>query len=178
MATFTLIGGAPSPTYADLGGLRTTIRTLRPQDAAAERRFIESLSPESRHARFLCTLNSVDDSLLQQLMAEDADGPLAVVATVPGAEGEDIIGVARLAPTSREAAECAITVADAWQHHGLGHRLFDALKALARQRHVRRLYSVDAASNARMRAFARSLDARVHADPADPTQVVYEVELD
>lgn len=170
---------ASLPTQFDLGGDRiATIRPLQATDAAADRRFLEALSPESRRERFLCTVNAVDDRLLQLLTAEDADGPLAVVATLPGAAGSDIIGVARLAPADEVSAECAITVADAWQHRGLGHALFDALKVLARQRRVRRLFSIDAASNARMRAFARSVGARVRADPADRTQVVYELELD
>lgn len=164
-----------APPAFDLGGGRlATVRTLEPDDADADRRFLEALSPESRRERFLYTLNAIDDRFLRTLPARDANGPLAVAATLPGGE---IIGVARLAPDTPDAAECAISVADAWQHRGLGHRLFDALKALARERGLRRLYSIDAASNAHMRAFARSVDAHVRADPADPTQVIYEVDL-
>ncbi|WP_162823638.1 GNAT family N-acetyltransferase [Lysobacter sp. TY2-98] len=162
----------------DLGnGHAATIRTLQATDAAAERRFIEGLSPQTRRERFLTTMNGVGEGLLQLLMAEDAEGPLAVVATLPGERGLEIIGVARIAPSGGRAAECAITVADAWQRRGLGHRLLEALRSLAAKRGIRRLYSIDAVSNEHMREFARAVGAHARTDPDDARQVIYELDV-
>ena len=168
----------PAVMHVDLGdGHVVAIRPMHRTDAAADRRFLEALSPESRRARFLGSITHVDDRLLDLLVSEDAQGPLAVVATLPGDNGMEIIGVARISPVGDGSAECAVTVADAWQRRGLGLRLFDALKQLAARRGIRRLFSVDATSNANMRAFAHAVGAHARRDPQDPAQVVYELDL-
>jgi GNAT superfamily N-acetyltransferase len=178
MHTATSATPAPPILRVDTGdGHVVTIRPMQPGDAAADRRFLESLSPESRRARFLGSISHVDDRLMDLLASEDASGPLAVVATMPGDTGMEIIGVARLSPSDATSAECALTVADAWQRRGLGLRLFDALKRLAASRGIRRLYSVDATSKAGMRAVAPAVGAHARRDPQDPAQVVYELEL-
>ncbi|TZF90018.1 GNAT family N-acetyltransferase [Cognatilysobacter lacus] len=159
-------------------GHRVRVRALRATDAAAERRFIDGLSPATRRARFLGTVARVDDGLLSLLMSEDAKGPTAVVAVVPGSMGEDIVGVARLAAApAADHAEIAVTVTDAWQHRGLGTVLIGALRELARARGIRRLWSMDSSGNASMRDFAHALGARAHVDPGDPTQVIYELDV-
>ena len=159
-------------------GRRVLLRTLRPTDAQAQRRFIERMPPESRRARFLCTLTAVDDNLLALLMAPDANGPTAVVAVTPGADGEEIVGVARLAGCGdAQRAEIAVNVDQAWQRLGLGTALFRALCRLARQRGIRRLWSIDAASNGAMNAFAKSLGAHGHVDAGDAHQVIYELDI-
>ena len=159
-------------------GRRVVLRTLRPTDAQAQRRFIERMPAESRRARFLCTLTAVDDDLLALLMAPDANGPTAVVATTPGESGEEIVGVARLAGCGdAERAEIAVNVDEAWRRVGLGTALFRALCELARQRGLRRLWSLDAASNVAMNAFAKSLGAHGHVDAGDAHQVIYELDV-
>ena len=175
--TDTPITPIAAPHLALSDGRSVSIRAMRRTDAAAARRFLEGLSPESRRARFLCTLTAIDDHLLQLLMAEDDKGPLAVVATSPGDNGLDIVGVAQMAPVDTSSAECAVTVADSWQRQGLGRGLLDALASMARERGFRRVYSVDSAGNTRMRDFARSVGAHARVDPDDPAQVIYELDL-
>ncbi|MEJ8827427.1 hypothetical protein WKW80_36540, partial [Variovorax humicola] len=47
------------------GGDRVLIRPIHKDDVEMERRFIEALSPQSRRFRFLDTLNSPSDALLE-----------------------------------------------------------------------------------------------------------------
>jgi L-amino acid N-acyltransferase YncA len=77
----------------------------------------------------------------------------------------------------QEGAEISVAVADDWQQQGLGRRLLETLVAHAQAHGVRRLYSIDAASNSHMRTLARALGFRESPDPNDVHQVVYSREL-
>lgn len=173
----TLTAPSPTETHVALGdGRHVLLRTLRPTDAQAQRRFIERLPAEDRRARFLCTMTEVDDDLLALLMAPDARGPTAVVATTPGETGEDIVGVARLAQSDDgSGAEISVSVDARWRGVGLGTALFRMLCMMARGRGITRLWSVDAAGNTGMHGFAKSLGAHCHRDPDDVHQVIYEL---
>lgn len=171
----------PAPVRVRLrDGRVVLIRPMHASDAAAERHFLQELSPESRRARFLCTVREIDDRLLD-LLTRPAEGVRALVAVAPGHPGEavdTIVGVSRYAREDRaRVAECAITVADAWQGIGLGTALFVALCEEARRDGIERLQSTDASGNERMREFARALGANGRADPQDASQVVYEFDL-
>jgi N-acetylglutamate synthase-like GNAT family acetyltransferase len=66
------------------------------------------------------------------------------------------IGVSRYAPNADgNAREIAITVADDWQHLGLGTRLAKALIQPAREHGVKKLYSIDLADNTHMQCSRR-----------------------
>jgi GNAT superfamily N-acetyltransferase len=73
-------------------------------------------------------------------------------------------------------AEISVAVADDWQHQGLGKRLLGRLIDHARAHGVRRLYSMDAASNDGMRKLARDLGFSEQRDPDDIHQVIYSLE--
>ena len=66
--------------------------------------------------------------------------------------------------------------ADDWQHQGLGKLLLRRLIEHARIHGVRRLTSMDAASNHAMRRLARDVGFSEQADPDDIHQVIYSLE--
>lgn len=154
---------------------QVVIRPLLPADREAERAFIEGLSPESRHYRFLCTILHPTESLLDVLTHVDQVHKVAFAAVVPEGAHERIVGVSRYT-TDRDPhhAECAVTVADEWQDIGLGTALMRHLVEVAKARGVTHLRSVDAADNLRMRDLARFLGFHVRVDPSDASQVIYE----
>jgi L-amino acid N-acyltransferase YncA len=85
--------------------------------------------------------------------------------------------VCRYAGTDTEAgAEISVAVADDWQHQGLGTLLLRRLVEHARAHGVRRLYSMDAAANERMRRLARDVGFREQPDPDDIRQVIYSLQ--
>jgi acetyltransferase len=89
------------------------------------------------------------------------------------------VGVCRYAGAgSPQGAEISVAVADQWQHGGLGKRLLGHLIDYARARGVKRLYSMDAMGNARMRKLARDVGFRERPDPDDPSQVICYLDLE
>lgn len=159
-------------------GSQVLIRPLARTDRDAERAFIEALSPESRRYRFLGSIGHPSEALLDELMRVDQVHRIAFVAVVPEGAKECLVGVGRYT-TDRDArhAECAVTVADAWQDKGLGTALMRHLIDVAKAHGITRLHSTDSADNLRMRDLARFLGFHLRADPSDPGQVVYELAL-
>jgi len=87
------------------------------------------------------------------------------------------VGVCRYAGASADGAEISVAVADDWQHQGLGQLLLRRLIDYARTHGIRRLYSMDAVNNDRMRHLARQVGFAEHPDPADIHQVIYSLQL-
>jgi len=163
-------------TLAD--GTTVLIRSLRADDRQLETDFIRNLSPHSRRQRFLCDFKQPSDALIDQMMDVDHDRREALIAVVlvEGAPRE--VGVARYCATGDDdTCECAVTVADAWQHCGLGALLMRYLIDQARSHGFERMISIDAAGNHAMRGLALSLGFRRHRDPDDPSQVIHSIDL-
>ena len=159
-------------------GTEVSIRPIHKQDAELERRFIEGLSPRSRHFRFLEAMKSPSDALLRQLTDIDSSTDAAYVALIVEGTEEREIGVARLS-SRPDGTDCefAVTVSDEWQHKGLGTLMMKHLIDVARTRGIESMYSSDAADNDLMRKFAEHLDFQHRRDPDDARQVLYTVDL-
>lgn len=158
-------------------GTHVLIRPIHVRDAPMERRFIEALSPDSRHFRFLDSMQSPSDALLKQLTDIDHATDAAFVAVIVDGAKEHEVGVARFSAAA-DASDCefAVTVGDEWQRKGLGTLLMKHLLEVARSRGIRSLHSSDAADNGSMRKFAEHLHLKHERDPNDPTQILYSVD--
>lgn len=158
-------------------GTHVLIRPLREDDRERERTFINRLSPEARHNRFLGEFREVAPALLDQLMDVDDHDRVALVA-LAHVDGELIeVGISRYARVSADKGEFAVTVADEWLRRGLGSVLLRHLVEAARRNGIRGLYSIDSASNAGMRGLARRFGMQRRRDEEDPTQVVHKLAL-
>ena len=155
-----------------------TIRPIEPADADMEAEFVRRLSPKTRRFRFLGGLRELTPKMLKSLCDVDYDQSMAFVATA-SEEGEEVwVGVSRYAPNTEEGArEMAVTVADDWQHQGVGTLLTKKLIEFAKDHGVKRLYSVDLADNAPMRQFADKIGMSVRHDPENAHQVIYSLTL-
>jgi long-chain acyl-CoA synthetase len=164
-------------------GRRATIRPIRRDDIARTGAFIDGLSAQSKHTLFLGGVTRLGEAALRRLCAPDDGRDMAYVAVAADAEaaaegGERQIGVARYAGAdSAEGAEISVAVADDWQHQGLGKMLLERLIEHARNSGVRRLYSMDAVTNAAMRRLARDMGFTERPDPDDIHQVIYSLDL-
>jgi GNAT superfamily N-acetyltransferase len=158
-------------------GRRAAIRPIRRDDVARTAAFIDALSAPSKHALFLAGIARLSDAALQRLCDSHDSRDMAYVATVPVGDGEREIGVCRYAGAdSAEGAEISVAVADDWQHKGLGKLLLRRLIDYARAHGVRRLYSMDSASNHDMRRLARDVGFSELPDPDDIRQVIYSLQ--
>lgn len=159
-------------------GTHVLIRPLQAKDRPREKAFIERLSPQSRHFRFLCQLKEPGEAMLDQLMDVDQDRHAAYVA-LAHVDGElQEVGISRYAACAKDdACECAVTVLDSWQHHGLGRLLLKHLIDHARARGLQQMYSIDAAANIAMRDLAKAAGFITTRDPDDASQVIHRLWL-
>jgi GNAT superfamily N-acetyltransferase len=110
------------------------VRAARPDDQARLLDHLEHLSPASLRSRFFAIKENFTEQLAQLANADFANVVL-LLATMPGADDEEVKGFAAYAlrEPSSSVAELAITVADADHHHGIGTLLLDHLTRIARR---------------------------------------------
>ncbi|GAB3040347.1 GNAT family N-acetyltransferase [Oleiagrimonas citrea] len=159
-------------------GHHVLIRPIRAEDRERERVFIERLSPAAKHYRFLGEMRTPDERLLDLMLNVDYTNTMAFIALVHDDGELREVGVSRYAASgdSRH-CECAVTVAEDWQHRGLGVALMRHLIDMARRNGFKQMFSVDAADNEPMRELAEFLGFRRSTDPDDATQVIYTRDL-
>jgi GNAT superfamily N-acetyltransferase len=158
-------------------GTRVLIRPIRKEDADLERSFIERLSPESRSYRFLGQVRASDD-LIRRLTEIDYQHDMAFIALHLDAGEKQEIGVSRFSiGEDGESCECAVVVSDAWQGKGLGTLLMRHLIEVARQRGIKRMFSIDMAGNPGMRNLAASLGFVRKMDHEYPGEVIHTLDL-
>lgn len=161
-------------------GSRVSIRPIRADDASAQAAFFDGLSAHSKHLLFLAGVSQLREADLARLCAPDESREMVYVAVADGPDGEIHVGVCRYASSKSpcDEAEISVAVADAWQHKGLATLLLKRLIEHARAKGVKRLYSVDSATNHRMRRLARHLGFSERPDPDDVRQVIYSMSLE
>jgi GNAT superfamily N-acetyltransferase len=162
-------------------GRRVLIRPIRPSDIERNARFIEQLSPPSKHFLFLGGIAQLSAAAQRRLCDPDYAHDMAYIALgldPRTGETRDQVGICRYAGADPvKGAEMSVAVADAWQHHGLGKILLRHLVDYARAHGILRLYSIDAVNNERMRKLARDVGFTEHPDPDDNNQVIYSLDL-
>lgn len=164
--------------HATIGGQSVTIRPMHSSDSGMEAEFVHNLSTETKHYRFLGGVNELSPAELKRMCNVDGQHSMAFVATLKKDGRETQIGVSRYAEGAEEnVREMAVTIADEWQHKGLGHLLATHLIDYARSHGVRQLYSVDLADNVAMRHLANDLGMSARRTTDDPNQVIYSLPL-
>ena len=159
-------------------GTRVLVRPIRAEDRQLETDFIMRLSPASRRFRFLGDFKQPSEALLDQLVKVDHLQQAAFVALIHDGGHLRLVGVSRFAaePDGRR-CECAITVADDWNHRGLGVTLMKHLISVARERGFAQLFSIDRADNLPMHNLVQYLGFTHHAVADDATLVRYQLDL-
>lgn len=161
-----------------LDGTPVLIRPLRAEDREREEEFIRRLSPTARRYRFLGDFRAASPALVDQLMRVEFPSRIAFVALLHDDGKLREIGVSRFAATAdARQCECAVTVADEWQHRGLGVLLMRHLIDVARGNGYKRMVSLDDASNQPMRQLADFLGFRRELIPDDPARVMHVLDL-
>jgi len=160
-------------------GRRALIRAIRGDDVERMTRFLDELSPPSKHFLFLGGVTHLTDDALRKLAAPDYAKDMAFIALDAGSDkAPRQVGVCRYAgANSADGAEISVAVADDWQRVGLGKKLLHRLIEYARDTGVKRLYSMDAIGNTRMRKLARDVGFNEKPDPDDASQVICYLDL-
>jgi acetyltransferase len=114
-------------------GLHLLIRPIKPEDAPLFADLFQKLSRESIYFRFFSPLKQISTEMLARFTQIDYDRDMALVAIAETAQGEEMLGAARLIRESRlNRAEFSIMVADALHGQGIGAALLRKLIAAAR----------------------------------------------
>lgn len=157
-------------------GRRVEVDPVSPQDAQAERTFVNALSLQSRYRRFHFGLRELSPEQARAMTEIDQHHHVAFVARPQGAEA--IVADARyVLRADSDDAEFAVAVADDWQGAGLGRELLVRLAEHARAHGVRRLFGDVLWGNSAMIALARDLGAQLQRAAGDATVVRAEFAL-
>lgn len=115
-------------------GALLRVRALRPNDRDKLRALYDRCSPETLRYRFLYSIKTLSDSMLDRLINVDGAQNLALVITVGENQDERIVAVGRYQTIEDrpDAAEVSFLVEDAMQRRGIGTQLLDTLAELAR----------------------------------------------
>ncbi len=104
---------------------------------------------------------------------------MAFITLIDDGDQGQIIGVSRYAIDSNsESFEFAVTITDEWLNKGLGTLLMKRLINYAKSHGIKRIQSIDLASNYKMRALAHDLGMINIKDPNDANQVIYSLNPD
>ncbi|WP_019603286.1 bifunctional acetate--CoA ligase family protein/GNAT family N-acetyltransferase [Teredinibacter turnerae] len=155
------------------GCVPCTIRPVRPEDAELERAFIEGLSENSKHFRFMNTFRKLPPEMLAKMTQIDYDREMAFVAVINNNEEEEEIGSARYAINiDGQSCEFAVSVADNWQGKGIATKLMQALIDYAGHRGLTRMQGEILADNVPMQELAKKLGFSLQLSREDKTIVI------
>ena len=127
-------GAMLATTHELTDGSRVRLRLTRPTDLPRIESFLMSLSPATRTRRFLGPTPTLSDRLVRRFAFYDPRERLTLAAAMPGARGEQLIGLADVALLVTGLAEIGVVVADDAQGQGVGKLLSEAVASLAIQR--------------------------------------------
>ncbi len=115
-------------------GALLAVRALRIADRDKLRALFERCSAETLRYRFLYSIKTLSDTMLDQLINVDGAQHLALVVTMGEKNDERIVGVGRYQTIENrpEVAEVSFLIEDAMQRRGIGTQLLDTLAELAR----------------------------------------------
>jgi GNAT superfamily N-acetyltransferase len=170
----------PGAGWQDLlsDGTPVLIRPVRKQDASLERAFLQHLSEQGRHDRFVGVVQAPSDAVAQHLTDVQREDQVALIAIVRR-DGHDLeIGAGGYFITrDGKACHAAIAVDDAWRKLGVGTLLARHLIGMARASGIRHAFVVDPVVRGEHHRLAQSLGFRSRPDPEDPAATVFELQL-
>jgi acetyltransferase len=153
------------------------IRPIRPEDAGAIQRLVQSNDPEDIRLRFFTALRSLPEDLVKRLTQIDYDREMAFVAFEADSGAE--AGIVRLScDPDFDRGEFAIIVRSAMKGRGLGRRLMTLVTDYARSRGVRHVFGDVLAENHAMLGLARSLGFHERFLPGQPGIVEVSTQLE
>jgi len=151
-------------------GRSVHVRALRAADEAELLQTFERLSDAARYMRFMRVVREPDRERLRTVLASFPEAGIGIVATVPAADGIDIVGSAiAVFMADRASCEFAITVASEFGGAGLATRLMTTLIDEAKRRGQKEMEGIVLTQNQSMLRLARRLGFRIESEPGDPT---------
>jgi len=151
-------------------GRMVHLRDVTPADESEFFQAFERMSDNDRYMRFMRVVRTPDAQRVRATLASFPEAGIGIVATVPAADGIDIVGSAiAVFMAGRTSCEFAITVAGEFGGAGLATRLMTTLIDEARRRGLKQMEGLVLSQNQPMLRLARRLGFRIESEPGDPT---------
>lgn len=144
------------------------VRAMSGLDDAKILQAFGRLSADARYMRFMRVVREVDQDRLRKTLASFPERGFGIVATVPAADGVDIVGSAILVIDKNPSiCEFAITILPEYGGAGLGRILLSRLIATAKRRGLKEMEGFVLAVNQPMLKLASRLGFSIARDPDD-----------
>jgi acetyltransferase len=149
-------------------GRAVHVRAIRQSDEAELLQAFDRLSPDARYMRFMRIVREPSLERLRKALASFPESGIGIVATVPAADGIDIVGSAiYVIGGDRRTCEFAITIAADYGGAGLGRTLMTALVDAAKRRGLEEMEGFVLAANKPMLRLAARVGFSVAPDSDD-----------
>lgn len=149
-------------------GRAVHIRAMRPADEAELLQAFSRMSDDARYMRFMRSVREPNLERVRGALASFPENGLGIVATVPAADGIDIVGSAiYVIGNDRTSCEFAINVGSAFGGAGLARTLMTALIESAKRRGLETMEGFVLAANQPMLRLASRLGFDIAPDPDD-----------
>lgn len=157
-------------------GTQINLRPIHPTDEPRMRELFYALSQETIYYRFMSRQRFFPRKQVQDFVFINHRTDVAIVATIPEADGEDIIAVGRyyLDPKTNY-AEVAFVVRDDWQNRGMGTFLLDLLCTIAKRNGISGFTAEVLRSNRAMQKVIQKTPFKV---TSEPNQDVYSFRIE
>jgi RimJ/RimL family protein N-acetyltransferase len=153
-------------TLRDGRGVR--VRAMSSSDDAEILQAFGRLGADARYMRFMRAVREVNQDRLRKTLASFPEHGFGIVATVPAADGFDIVGSAILVIEKNPSiCEFAITILPEFGGAGLGRTLLSTLIATAKRRGLKKMEGFVLAVNRPMLKLASRLGFSIVRDPED-----------
>jgi GNAT superfamily N-acetyltransferase len=141
---------------------RLALRAARSSDGDALQAYVRGLSPDSRYNRFLGAVNELPASELARTLAANGRDTLTLLLTSTAGDRETVVGEARVALScAKRAGEFSMSIADDWQHLGVGSALLAEIERRAAADGIELLFGDTLPTNEGMIGLARGRGFRV-----------------
>jgi RimJ/RimL family protein N-acetyltransferase len=144
---------------------------VRAMSASDDKEILQAfgrLSSEARYTRFMRAVGEVNQDRLRKTLASFPEQGFGIVATIPAADGFDIVGSAILVIEKNPSiCEFAITILPAYGGAGLGRTILSALIATAKRRGLKEMEGFVLTANQPMLKLASRLGFSAARDPED-----------
>lgn len=149
-------------------GRSVRVRAMSVADDTEILQAFDHLSEDVRYMRFMRVVREVDRDRLRKTLASFPERGFGIVATVPAADGFDIVGSAILViDKNPSVCEFAITILPEYGRAGLGRTLLSALIAMAKRRGLKHMEGFVLTVNQPMLKLASRLGFSIARDPDD-----------
>jgi len=149
-------------------GRAVNVRAMRTTDEAELVQAFSRMSDDARYMRFMRFVREPNLDRVRKALASFPESGFGIVATIPAADGIDIVGSATyLVGNDRTSCEFAINVATEFGGAGLASTLMHALIGAAKARGLSEMDGYVLAMNQPMLRLARRLGFSVASDPED-----------